>query len=824
MKFHHLFGFLLFAGMLSAQIPQMISHQGRIAVNGVNFNGTGQFKFVLYSDRDANHNNGNERTLWASAPFTSSTGVSEPATSVTIPVIKGLYQVRLGDNTFGNPTPMPPIQVGIAPLPIPFVDLPGTVRHAYLRIWFSDGVNGFQALTPDQAIDSVPYSIHAGIADSVARDSITSDSILDGSIHPFDLMDNSIPDFKLANGAITASKLAEGAVTANALATGSVTTAKLAIGAITQAQLAPGAVTQMARPGDPTRTALAVGTDGLIAAGYGAARVAPASGGTIVHRTQTTEGLIQPSLLRVQNGMVYVADQVTKEITAFEFQNYSSLVRRGSVLTTASTIKSMDVENQFLYLGDTTELDRGRLRAFQVQDPTQMTLLDSLPFAGDMKSIDAVGANVFIVQSFNNGFYAEGRLDQIFAPTATTGLRLGSFYEPLPFTTGTMKAFAVEGNLICAIEDASLTIFELLPGVQSGIVKRSRNQLGFINPVAIELRDNRAYVLDAGSDQIHIVDVTNRQSPVLLGSGGNGLADPKVMRVVGGFAYVIDAGTAALNVFDVSDPSSIVSLKKTNVGMASPADLDVEGNFAFVADSSGSVHVFQVAPTVSIADGLAVSGDSTFDSLRVLNTIALRDGSTLSAYPNEFLRDDGSEPLKGNLTVQGTAIATDYRYATPKSYTLGIPGSAVLPQIPSENYFRSTLGFIQLSAGTDTSFNGIAEVNLPEDATITGMDAMYYDNSGTAEFSNLSIRLRRVNLMGASVSEENILSTDVTSASATSSAMIFSTNNTPNTARTVVDNAAYTYFVSVGYNVTAPDSNLRFYGFRIRYTLQKPAS
>jgi hypothetical protein len=38
---------LVLAGSLSAQVPQLISYQGRIVVAGTNFDGTGQFKFAL---------------------------------------------------------------------------------------------------------------------------------------------------------------------------------------------------------------------------------------------------------------------------------------------------------------------------------------------------------------------------------------------------------------------------------------------------------------------------------------------------------------------------------------------------------------------------------------------------------------------------------------------------------------------------------------------------------------------------------------------------------------------------------------------------------
>ena len=34
-------------GVTNAQVPQIINYQGRVGVNGTNFDGTGQFKFAL---------------------------------------------------------------------------------------------------------------------------------------------------------------------------------------------------------------------------------------------------------------------------------------------------------------------------------------------------------------------------------------------------------------------------------------------------------------------------------------------------------------------------------------------------------------------------------------------------------------------------------------------------------------------------------------------------------------------------------------------------------------------------------------------------------
>ena len=41
---------------------------------------------------------------------------------------------------------------------------------AKLRVWFSDGVNGFQQLSPDRPFASVPYAFSAGTAQSATLD------------------------------------------------------------------------------------------------------------------------------------------------------------------------------------------------------------------------------------------------------------------------------------------------------------------------------------------------------------------------------------------------------------------------------------------------------------------------------------------------------------------------------------------------------------------------------------------------------------------------------------------------------------------------------
>ena len=118
----------------SAQVPQLINYQGRVAVGAVNFDGPGQFKFALV-------NPAGTTTYWSNDG--SSVAGSQPAAAVALPVTRGLYSLLLGDTALANMTAIPVSVWANA-----------DVR---LRVWFNDGTNGFQRLTPDQRLAPSGY-------------------------------------------------------------------------------------------------------------------------------------------------------------------------------------------------------------------------------------------------------------------------------------------------------------------------------------------------------------------------------------------------------------------------------------------------------------------------------------------------------------------------------------------------------------------------------------------------------------------------------------------------------------------------------------------
>ena len=212
---HILLGLVLsFVCTLSAQVPGLINYQGRVAVGGVNFDGSGQFKFALV-------NADGSFTHWSN----DGTFGGEPAAAVTLPVVKGLYSVLLGDTTLTNMQSIPS-----------FAFENDDVR---LRVWFNDGTHGFQQLTPDQRIAAAGYAMMAA---NVPDGSINQFKLAPGAVTGSAIQFGSIDSTHLQNGAVQADKIAAGAVTRDAIADGAVNGAKISDGAVNSRQIAAAAI------------------------------------------------------------------------------------------------------------------------------------------------------------------------------------------------------------------------------------------------------------------------------------------------------------------------------------------------------------------------------------------------------------------------------------------------------------------------------------------------------------------------------------------------------------------------------------------------------
>ena len=149
-------------------VPPVLNYAGQVAVNGEAFDGNGLFKFALVN-ADGNV------TYWSN-DGTSVDG-SEPQTSVAVPVNGGLYSILLGNTALQGMGAIDPAVFALH-------------TDAKLRVWFSDGVNGFQQLSPDRPFASVPYAFSARTAQS-------ADSVKAGAITPQMIQSSSITTAQL---------------------------------------------------------------------------------------------------------------------------------------------------------------------------------------------------------------------------------------------------------------------------------------------------------------------------------------------------------------------------------------------------------------------------------------------------------------------------------------------------------------------------------------------------------------------------------------------------------------------------------------------------
>ena len=174
---------------------------------------------------------------------------------------------------------------------------------------------------------------------------------------------------------------------------------------------------------------------------------------------------------------------------------------------------------------------------------------------------------------------------------------------------------------------------------------------GTANSVAVS--GNYAYVA-AGSAGLQVVDVSNRQSPVVVGALDTA-GDAKDVKVLGNLAYLAD-GSGGLCVIDVSNPALPVLVGVANVS-GGARDLAVGAGRAYVAAEAAGLQIFDVNnPAAPVLLGtLATAGRArAVDVSGSIGVIACEpatgsDGSIVIAD----LANPSTPQVIGTVNVQG---------------------------------------------------------------------------------------------------------------------------------------------------------------------------
>ncbi len=108
----------------------MFNYQGRVLVDGTAYTGVGEMKVAIITT------SGTAISLWSNDG--SSVAAAEPALSFPVQVIGGIFDIMVGDEAVGMD--------GLHGI------LFNRDDELAVRVWFNDGVNGFQQLVPDRRL------------------------------------------------------------------------------------------------------------------------------------------------------------------------------------------------------------------------------------------------------------------------------------------------------------------------------------------------------------------------------------------------------------------------------------------------------------------------------------------------------------------------------------------------------------------------------------------------------------------------------------------------------------------------------------------------
>jgi hypothetical protein len=139
------------------------------------------------------------------------------------------------------------------------------------------------------------------------------------------------------------------------------------------------------------------------------------------------------------------------------------------------------------------------------------------------------------------------------------------------------------GTVSTAIAGDTLTITGsgISPVVRDPVLAGSLELGAF--PASVYVSGRYAYVVDQGSDDLKVIDVSDPSAPSVVGSLSLGLAAPTSVYVSGRYAYVVDQNSDDLKVIDLSDPSAPSLAHSLAIG-ASPQSVYVSGRYAYVVD------------------------------------------------------------------------------------------------------------------------------------------------------------------------------------------------------------------------------------------------
>ena len=552
---------------LGATVPGIIRYQGRISVNDVNFDDIGFYKFSLVDATGT-------VTYW-SHNGTGAGGEEPSGNPVLLNIRKGLFSVGLGDTGVTNMTePIPPEVFNN--------------EAVFLRIWFDDGLQGFQQLQPDQRITTAAYAM---LAAEIADGKVTTE--------------------KIAPGAITAEKFAPGALSVSSL------NATDGTGAQTVAVADNGNVgVNLAEP---------------LAAFHVAGGLRVFNPPVIVSEIFDGDGefnrLRGATALAVVNSTAYIVSEFDNSLSIININNaldpqllsevvdgsggFIHLSRANSVFVSGNTAYVTSLTDDALSIIDVTNKINPVLRSEAVRGSGAFTKLDG------PNDVFVQGNTAFVTSHFDDAVtiinVTNSNNPQLLAEISNDD---GEFAR----LDGVNSIFVADTfAYVTAFFDNALTIIDISdpsdPQMLAEIYDEDGQFTRLFRPTSVYVTNFTAYVTSEADDALTIIDVSDPFNPALISEiydedgQFSKLDGASSVTVSGDNAFVAAKSDDALTIIDITDPAN--PLLRTEV-------FDEDGNANRLRGArtvvAASTYIYVVAngddamTTLDLTDSLSTLG------------------------------------------------------------------------------------------------------------------------------------------------------------------------------------------------------------------------
>ncbi len=278
------------------------------------------------------------------------------------------------------------------------------------------------------------------------------------------------------------------------------------------------------------------------------------------------------------------------------------------------------------YLNDKVFVAYGTagLRIIDVANPSQPTLLSTLPLGGESRGV-VVSGNYAYVAAMDSGVHV------VDATNPGSPVRLSKI------NTSRARGIAISGNYVyVASRDSGLVVLN---------ITNPASPVWLTNVRGLDVENVAAAGNVVGTSfysSIRFYDVTNPASPVAKGStpafriGNEGFA------IAGNYAYVPDGDSLKIfNITDLLAPTLISKIRTGGYGYTAA----VAGNYCYVASEATGVRAINIAnPAVPVEDGF-------YDGVPQSRGVAANVGSIyvtervdgLSVYRNDLVTSVGGK-------------------------------------------------------------------------------------------------------------------------------------------------------------------------------------